>query len=52
MLGPEGGFTEAEIEAASAQGLAAVSLGPRVLRAETATLTAGVLILHHLDNLG
>jgi 16S rRNA (uracil1498-N3)-methyltransferase len=52
MLGPEGGFTEAEIEAASTQGLAAVSLGPRVLRAETATLTASVLIIHHLDNFG
>lgn len=52
MLGPEGGFTEDEIEAAKTKGLAAVSLGPRILRAETAALTAGVLVLHYLDELG
>ncbi len=52
FLGPEGGFTEAEITAADACGVAPVSLGPRILRAETAALTAAALALHHLDNLG
>lgn len=52
MLGPEGGFSEAEIEAAKIEGFVTASLGPRILRAETAALTACVLVLHHLNNLG
>jgi len=36
VIGPEGGFTEAERAEAGAAGAVAVSLGPRVLRAETA----------------
>ncbi|GAP37522.1 16S rRNA (uracil(1498)-N(3))-methyltransferase [Piscinibacter sakaiensis] len=38
LSGPEGGLTPAEEEAAAACGFAAVSLGPRVLRADTAPL--------------
>jgi 16S rRNA (uracil1498-N3)-methyltransferase len=38
--GPEGGFTEAEEDAALAAGFRPVTLGPRVLRAETAALAA------------
>jgi len=40
LTGPEGGFTEAEEEAALAAGFRPVTLGPRVLRAETAALAA------------
>lgn len=40
LSGPEGGLSPAEEEAALASGFAAVSLGPRVLRAETAPLAA------------
>jgi 16S rRNA (uracil1498-N3)-methyltransferase len=40
LIGPEGGFTEAE----AGCGLPAVDLGPSVLRAETAALTAGILL--------
>jgi 16S rRNA (uracil1498-N3)-methyltransferase len=40
MIGPEGGFTETEENAACAQGVLAVSMGPRVLRTETAGLAA------------
>lgn len=36
LIGPEGGFTDEEIESARKNGITAVSLGPRVLRAETA----------------
>jgi 16S rRNA (uracil1498-N3)-methyltransferase len=39
-VGPEGGFEEAEIEAARELGYAIVGLGPRLLRAETAALAA------------
>lgn len=38
LSGPEGGLSEAEEAAARDQGFAAVSLGPRVLRADTAPL--------------
>lgn len=40
LSGPEGGFTEAEEDAALAAGFRPVTLGPRVLRAETAALAA------------
>jgi 16S rRNA (uracil1498-N3)-methyltransferase len=38
LSGPEGGLSDAEEEAARARGFAAVTLGPRVLRADTAPL--------------
>ncbi len=40
MVGPEGGFTEAEETAAIAAGAIGLSMGPRILRTETAGLTA------------
>ncbi|MCP3951634.1 MAG: 16S rRNA (uracil(1498)-N(3))-methyltransferase, partial [Desulfobacterales bacterium] len=42
-LGPEGGFTAEEIDLARQAGFQPVSLGPRILRAETATIAAGTL---------
>jgi 16S rRNA (uracil1498-N3)-methyltransferase len=42
-IGPEGGFTEQEVELALANGWERVSLGPRILRVETAALAAAVL---------
>ena len=36
LVGPEGGFTNEELDQAKASGVAAVSLGPRVLRTESA----------------
>lgn len=40
LSGPEGGLTEDEEAAALAKGFMAVSLGPRILRADTAPLAA------------
>jgi 16S rRNA (uracil1498-N3)-methyltransferase len=40
MIGPEGGFSADEEETALAQGALALSMGPRVLRTETAGLAA------------
>lgn len=40
LIGPEGGLTEAEIAAAEAAGFMATTLGPRVLRTETAPVAA------------
>jgi 16S rRNA (uracil1498-N3)-methyltransferase len=39
-VGPEGGFTPAELQAAQQAGFAVTGLGPRVLRTETAGLAA------------
>ena len=47
LLGPEGGFTKEEVAMARGAGWRTVSLGKRILRAETATL-ASVAILQHL----
>jgi 16S rRNA (uracil1498-N3)-methyltransferase len=46
LTGPEGGWTDTERSAATAAGWAPVSLGPLILRAETAAI-AGVAILTH-----
>lgn len=40
LVGPEGGFCDAEIAAAKGAGFSALGLGPRVLRTETAPLAA------------
>ena len=47
LSGPEGGLTAQEEALAIACGFSSVTLGPRVLRAETAALTALVLALNH-----
>jgi len=52
FIGPEGGFAEEEIVAAKEHGVIPVSLGPRILRAETAGLTAAAAILYELGDLG
>lgn len=43
-IGPEGGFTEEEIRLAESHGMMPVSLGKRILRAETAAISAVTLI--------
>ena len=45
LVGPEGGFSEAEISAAEDRGFVPVGLGPRILRSET----AGVAMLSILQ---
>ncbi len=45
LSGPEGGLSSAEESAALANGFQAVTLGPRVLRAETAALAALTLLV-------
>jgi 16S rRNA U1498 N3-methylase RsmE len=43
LIGPEGGWTDAERAAFDAAGITAVSLGPTILRIETAAVAAAVL---------
>ena len=40
LTGPEGGFTDESVRIRAAPNSSAVSLGPRILRAETAALAA------------
>ena len=40
MIGPEGGWTPAEEQAALAAGVQTITLGKRVLRTETAAMAA------------
>jgi 16S rRNA (uracil1498-N3)-methyltransferase len=46
LTGPEGGFTDAERTLAHRHGFAPVSLGPLILRAETAVLAALAVVLY------
>ena len=50
-VGPEGGFAESEVDEARANGFRTVTLAPRVLRAETAAITAVALCLHRWGDL-
>ena len=52
MVGPEGGFEESEIEALKEKGAHIVTLGPRILRTETAGFTGISLIQYELGDLG
>jgi 16S rRNA (uracil1498-N3)-methyltransferase len=46
VVGPEGGFAPEEVEAAIAAGARLTSLGPRILRFETAAIVASALVQH------
>jgi len=50
LIGPEGGFSPAELTAASQAGARIVTLGPFVLRTETAALVAVSQTLYHFDS--
>lgn len=51
IVGPEGGFSHAEAEAAIRAGARAVSLGPRILRTETAPLVILTALLYESGEL-
>jgi len=52
ILGPEGGFAIPEVRQAMACGFQSISLGPRILKAETATVAACALIQYIFGDLG
>ncbi|MCP2240585.1 16S rRNA (uracil(1498)-N(3))-methyltransferase [Thermoanaerobacterium thermosaccharolyticum] len=52
FIGPEGGFSENEIMAAIEYGAIPVTLGPRILRTETAGIVTSSIILYELGDLG
>ncbi|NCO67452.1 MAG: 16S rRNA (uracil(1498)-N(3))-methyltransferase [Nitrospirae bacterium CG_4_10_14_0_8_um_filter_41_23] len=52
FIGPEGGFTKEEIILAKEKGLLITSLGERILRAETAAISAVTLLQFLLGDMG
>ena len=52
LIGPEGGFEEEEIKVCMENGIVPVTLGPRILRTETAGFVASALILYEFGDLG
>jgi 16S rRNA (uracil1498-N3)-methyltransferase len=51
FIGPEGGFSEDEIDIAESLGAVVFGMGPRVLRAETAAMTACALVQYEFGAL-
>lgn len=51
VIGPEGGWSDDEIELATSSGLIPVHLGPRILRTETAAITAVTLAQYYYGDL-
>jgi 16S rRNA (uracil1498-N3)-methyltransferase len=49
FIGPEGGLMAEEVKLAQRFGVQPVSLGPRILRAETAALTAVANVMYELE---
>jgi 16S rRNA (uracil1498-N3)-methyltransferase len=52
VLGPEGGFSEQEAAAAEAAGFWIATLGPRILRAETAAVAACAIVQYLFGDFG
>lgn len=52
LTGPEGGFSAGEVREAEDAGFIRASLGPRILRAETAAVTAAALVQYELGDMG
>jgi 16S rRNA (uracil1498-N3)-methyltransferase len=52
FIGPEGGFTTEEISVAEDYGIRPVTLGPRIMRAETAAIVAAAAVFYELGDLG
>lgn len=52
FIGPEGGFEEEEVALAKENGAVPVTLGKRILRTETAGLTALSILMYHLECAG
>ena len=52
VLGPEGGLTNAEIALAKSRGFITAALGPRILKSDTATVTACVIVQYLFGDMG
>ena len=51
ILGPEGGFGDSEIAMAKQMGFIPATLGPRILRSETAAIAAGSILQYRFGDM-
>ena len=52
LIGPEGGFSDSEVVEAQQAGFSPVTLGPRILRTETAAMSIVAIIQYELGDMG
>lgn len=52
VIGPEGGFEDSEIEVLKGIGAYIVTLGPRILRTETAGIVCAAILLYEFSDMG
>lgn len=52
FIGPEGGFAPEEVDKATKLGAVPVSLGPRILRTETAAIAVCSILMYELGDMG
>lgn len=52
IIGPEGGFSPAEVQLCKEKDVKVVTMGPRILRTETASLAAVSLVMYQNGDLG
>ena len=52
LIGPEGGVSKSEVALCRSHNIASVSLGPRILRTETASLAALAVIMYEFGDMG
>ncbi|MCG0274761.1 MAG: 16S rRNA (uracil(1498)-N(3))-methyltransferase [Thermosediminibacteraceae bacterium] len=52
LIGPEGGLSKEEIEKVKKSGAITVSLGPRILRTETAGFAVTTILMYEMGDLG
>lgn len=51
IIGPEGGFSDSEVEYAVENGAIAISLGKRILRTETAGIVGVANLIYHIEEI-
>jgi len=52
LIGPEGGFEPSEVEEAARSGFCPVTLGPRILRTETAGMAVATIVMYEIGDMG
>ncbi len=50
FIGPEGGFDDSEVGLARAKGMKTITLGPRIMRTETAPLAVSAAIMYEIGD--
>lgn len=52
LIGPEGGFSPAEVSYCTQNGVRTVTIGPRILRTETAAIAGLAIVMYQCGDLG